>query len=212
LTRLAVVIGLIGASTGAARGQAGGLSAAGTVVSVDAKADTKPRFYGLVFDLTMADGSGLNSVGHNYRNDFVWYFEPAWNIGKMYLRGTRWQTLRLEARFSLTANVSGTDEANFSGYSNSTGPQGTCGNPSINDNGTVDPGSVAYCSPKPNNRRADYSDTFLTLRNPRIYTIPKIGVAINPSFRVVLPTSAESQYATLVMSLQPSPTHTISGG
>lgn len=207
LTRLAVVIGAIivvcGTST-KSWAQAGGLSAGTATVELDVKADAKPRFYGFTFDLTIADGSGLNSVGHNYRNDFVWYFEPAWNIGKMYLRGSRWQTLQLQARFSLTANVSGTDEASFSGYSNSTGPQGTCGNPSINDNGTVDPGSVAYCSPKPNNRRADYSDVFLTLRNPRIYTIPKIDVAINPSLRVVLPASAESQYATLIMSVQPS--------
>ncbi|MDB4967758.1 MAG: hypothetical protein JWN44_3447 [Myxococcales bacterium] len=207
LTRFAVVIGAIIGADAAGTGawaQSGGLSAGAATPTVEATASTKPRFYGFALDLTMADGSGLNSIGHNYRNDFVWYFEPTWNLGKMYLRGSRWQTLQLQARFSLTANVSGTDEANFSGYSNSTGPQGTCGNPSINDNGSVDPGSVAYCSPKPNNRRADYSDTFLTLRNPRIYTIPKVEVAINPSFRVVLPTSAESQYSTLIMSIQPS--------
>lgn len=202
LTRLALAIALCGASTAWADGA--GAPNTGAVTTVETS-NTPPRFYGLTFDLTMADGSGLNSVGHNYRNDFVWYFEPSWNIGQLYLRSTRWKTLSLAARFSVTANVSGTDEANFTGYSNSTGPQGTCGSPTINDNGgTLDPGTVAYCNPPPNNRRADYSDLWLTLRAPRVYKIPKIDVNVNPAFRVVLPTSLESQYATMVMSLTPS--------
>ena len=204
LTRLALAIAVFGAS---AQSWADGPGAPNTasVTSIESTGSGKPRFYGLTFDLTTADGSGLNSVGHNYRNDFVWYFEPAWNIGQMYLRGTRWRALQLQARFSVTANVSGTDEANFTGYSNSTGPQGTCGSPSINDNGgAVNPGTVAYCNPPPNNRRADYSDLWLTLRSPRIYTVPKIAVYLNPALRVVLPTSLESQYATMVMSFTPS--------
>ena len=142
------------------------------MTTVEATVNVQPRFYGFTFDLTTADGSGLNSAGHNYRNDFVWYFEPAWNIGQMYLRGTRWRTLQLQARFSLTANVSGTDEANFSGNSNAA-PPGTCPGTTINDNGTVDPGSVGYCNEASNTRRADYSDVWLTLRSPRVYTHPQ---------------------------------------
>ncbi len=180
-----------------------GYNTAASEVSKAGERAGSPRFYGFTFDLTMGDGSGLNSVGHNYRNDFVWYFEPAWNVGQMYLRGTRWRTLQLAARWSLTANVSGTDEANFSGQSNAT-PAGTCPGTTINGNGTVDPGSVGYCNPSANNRRADYSDLWLTLRAPHVYTIPKIDVYLNPAVRVVLPTSLESQYQTLVMSLTPS--------
>lgn len=206
LTRLAVAIACVGVGAGArAQGLSGYNTAASEAAEVSIKHDAVPRFYGLTFDLTTADGSGLNSVGHNYRNDFIWYFEPAWNVGRVYLPGTRWRTLQLSARFSVTANVSGTDEASFSGYANASGPQGTCGNPSINDQGgSVAPGTVAYCNPPPNNRRADYSDLWLTLRAPRLYTIPKIDVDVNPSFRVVLPTSAESLYATMVMSLTPA--------
>jgi len=206
LTRLALAIGLgivmVGASSQAMADGAGAPNT-GAVTSVEAVGSVKPRFDGLTFDLTTADGSGLNSAGHNYRNDLVWYFEPSWNIGQMYLRGTRWRTLQLQARFSLTANVSGTDEANFGGQSNAS-PPGTCPGTTINDNGSVDPGSVGYCNEQANNRRADYSDVWLTLRNPRVYTIPKIGVYLNPAFRVILPTSAESRYQTLVMSLTPS--------
>ena len=116
---LALAIFSVGASTGAWADGAGAPNT-GAVTTIDATASIRPRFYRFTFDLTTADGSGLNSAGHNYRNDFVWYFEPAWNIGHMYLRGTRWRSLQLQARFSLTANVSGTDEANFSGNSNAT--------------------------------------------------------------------------------------------
>ena len=201
-TRLALGILLVGASTGAWADGAGAPNT-GAVTTVETTVNTKPRFYGFTFDLTTADGSGLNSVGHNYRNDFIWYLEPSWNIGQMYLRGTRWRTLQLAARWSLTANVSGTDEANFSGQSNAS-PAGTCPGTTINDNGTVDPGSVGYCNENANTRRADYSDIWLTLRNPRIYTVPKIGVYLNPAFRVIVPASQESLYQTLVMSLTPS--------
>jgi hypothetical protein len=202
LTGLALGILIVGASAGA-RADGAGAPNTGAVTSIETTVNTKPKLYGFSFDLTTADGSGLNAVGHNYRNDFIWYFEPAWNIGQMYLRGTRWRTLQLQARFSVTANVSGTDEANFGGTSNAT-PAGTCPGTTINDSGQLDPGSVGYCNPAANNRRADYSDVWLTLRNPRVYTIPKIDVYLNPAFRVLLPTSMESRFQTLVMALTPS--------
>lgn len=203
LTRLLVATTLVSIGSGASAQSLSGYNTAASEVSKSGQREASPRFYGFTFDLTTADGSGLNSVGHNYRNDFVWYFEPAWNIGQMYLRGSRWRTLQLQARWALTANASGTDEANFSGNSNAS-PAGTCPGTSINGNGTVDPGSVGYCNPSSNTRRADYSDLWLTLRSPHLYTIPKINVALSPGFRVVLPTSMESQYQTLVMSLTPS--------
>ena len=78
---LALAIFIVGASTGAWADGAGAPNTA-AVTTIDATANIKPRFYGFTFDLTTADGSGLNSAGHNYRNDFVWYFEPAWNIGQ----------------------------------------------------------------------------------------------------------------------------------
>ena len=202
LTPLLVAAALVGIGS-SARAQLSGYNTAASEVTKTGERTGSPRFYGLTFDLTIGDGSGLNSVGHNYRNDFVWYFEPAWNIGQMYYRNTRWRGLQLAARFSLTANASGTDEANFSGHSNAT-PAGTCPGTTINDNGSVDPGSVGYCNPSPNQRRADYSDLWLTVRSPHVYTIPKIDVALSPAFRVVLPTSLESQYQTMVMSLTPT--------
>jgi hypothetical protein len=162
----------------------------------------------LHFDLSIYDGSGLNSVGENYRNDLSFYFEPSWDIGKAFsaLRRTRWKTLQLAARFVVTANLSGTDENAFSGNIN-TGPQGTCGNPSISGNGgVVDPGSVSYCNPASATRRADYSDFWLTLRAPSLYkySIPQYSFSISPSFRAIFPTSMESRFQTLIAAITPS--------
>lgn len=203
VTRLLVAMAFLGVGAPARAQSLSGYNTAASEASKSAERLGSPRFYGFTFDLTTGDSSGLNSVGHNYRNDFVWYFEPAWNLGQLYLRDTRWKYLQLQARFSLSANASGTDEANFAGQSNAA-PAGTCPGTSINDSGSVDPGSVGYCNPNANKRRADYSDLWLTLRSPRVYTIPKIDVVVNPALRVVLPTSLESQFQTMIMSLTPT--------
>src|SRR5579872_289906 len=42
------------------------------------------RFNGFSFDLTVGDGTGLNAVGHNYRNEVALYFEPKWNVGQRF--------------------------------------------------------------------------------------------------------------------------------
>jgi hypothetical protein len=51
------------------------------------------------------------------------------------------------------------------------------------------------------NHRWDYGDIWFTLGNPKIYTIPKLLININPSIRFVVPTSLESQYQTLLLGL-----------
>jgi hypothetical protein len=180
-------------TAGVARGQGAGLS-------VSAKgADKPPRFYGFTGEITFADASGLNAVGQNYRNDLTWYFQPRWQIGRMFLRGTRWAGLTLAARFIVTQNLTGVDPANFSGNGGPS-PMGTCGNPTVN-NGVLDPTTVQYCNYEQPARRTDYSDLWLTLAAPRVYTIPKIGFHINPSLRFILPTSVQSRQATTIMSI-----------
>jgi hypothetical protein len=162
----------------------------------------RPRFGGLHFDFTVANGSGLNAVGQNYRNDFTFYLEPSWSIGQMYLRNSKYfKNLTLAARLLVNQNVSGIDPGNFTGDVVS-GPQGTCwdGNPSTTG-GVVDAGSIPYCNPTPGPRRAAVSDLWLTLRAPAMFRIPKIDVTITPQFRVILPTSQQSQFQNLAMSL-----------
>src|SRR6185503_6339203 len=113
---------------------------------------------------------------------------------------------QLAARFVVTANLSGTDESAFGGNTHAT-PQGTCSNITPTSNGgVVDPGSVGYCNPATSNRRADYSDFWLTLRAPALYkySIPEYSFAINPSVRGIFPSSMESRYATLIASVTPS--------
>src|SRR5947208_1484598 len=61
------------------------VSSGGTAGTVEAKKEEPVRFYGLTFDFTLADSSGLNSIGHNYRNDLNFYFEPTWHVGAKYL-------------------------------------------------------------------------------------------------------------------------------
>jgi hypothetical protein len=200
--RVLLGLALVSGFSGLAFGDVGG-APTGTVVE-EAKIEKKVPFYGFSFDFTAADGTGLNSVGENYRNDLAFYFEPSWNVGARFFRGTWAKTFQIAARFAVTQELSGTDEASFNGVSNS-GPHGTCSNitPSING-GVVNPNMVGYCNPPPNDRRADYSDIWLTFRLPRAYTIPKALISISPSLRFYLPTSAQSRYQTLIMGLNPA--------
>lgn len=191
LIRLALVLGVLGMAS-SAYGQSAGLSA-----TTSAK---PPRFYGLSFDFTVADGSGLNAVGQNYRNDLNFYFEPTWNFGRLYLSNIKpLRNMHLAARFIVTQNLAGVDETNRTGTIN-TGPQGTCSDVGIM-NGVVDPTTVGYCNPPGADRRTDYSDLWLTLRAPRIYTIPKVDIGINPQIRLIVPTSLQSRNAHLASTL-----------
>jgi hypothetical protein len=181
------------------------LSGSQTAASVEADKQKETRFGGFTFDFTLADSTGLNAVGENYRNELDFYFEPTWHIGQKWMKNTRFKTFSLGARFSLVQPLSGTDESYYSGNTNISGPEGTCGNPQVSgQGGQLDPGSVSYCHPKSNDFRTDYSDIWLTVNNPNIYTIPKLGIQINPSIRFILPTSAESRYQTLEFALTPS--------
>ncbi len=199
--RLAILaVGFSFAVAGEARAQ----NAAAAAGAVTETADTKVVPYGgLAFDFTIADGSGLNGVGQNYRNDLAFYFEPTWNFGARFLAKTRFKTMALAARFILNQNLSGTDEGNFGGQTTAN-PQGTCSNLTPGQGGTIDPTQVRRCNPGTANRRADYSDVWLTLRWPRAFVIPKINVGINPSLRFILPSSLQSQFASLQVSITPA--------
>jgi hypothetical protein len=200
VAELAFAISLLGSAVARADAPLGDALAG---VSTE-QAPESLRFHGFTFDVTVGDGSGLNAVGQNYRNELAFYFEPKWNVGARFLADTRFKGLQLTGRFTLTQSLHGTDEAGFGAIANS-GPQGTCSNLITSSNGgQVDPGSVGYCNPSANNRRLDYSDVWLTIRDPDIYRIPKIGVGISPSLRFILPTSAESQYQTLNLALVPT--------
>ncbi|MEO6952032.1 MAG: hypothetical protein ABI321_09480 [Polyangia bacterium] len=173
---------------------------------VDVNKAESPKFGGFHFDLGIYDGSNLNSVGQNYSNALSFYFEPSWDIGRAFagLRRGPLKNLTLVGRFVMSAGLSGTEDGYFSGNTTSS-PQGTCSNTSISTNGGVlDPGSVQYCNPSSAHRRADYSDTWLTLRIPAVYKIPKALISISPALRFIFPSSAESRYQTLLVSITPS--------
>jgi hypothetical protein len=165
------------------------------------KADTV-RFGGLAFDFSISDSMGLNGVGQNYRNELNFYFEPRWDIGRKWFAGTRFRTFGIAWRFAVTQPLTGVDEGYFRGTGGLAGPQGTCGDPTIN-NGMLDATTVGYCNPQSNDYRTGYSDIWMTFRNPRIYTIPKLGININPSVRMFFPVSQESRYQTLQFALSP---------
>lgn len=200
LVVLGLVWGAIGTASIAHAGAGGQPTVSGSVEGESI--DKKVPFYGFSFDFTLADGTGLNSVGQNYRNDLAFYFEPSWNVGARFFRNTWAKTFSIAARFAVTQELSGTDEASFNGAANA-GPHGTCGTPTIN-NGVVDPTTVGYCNPAPNDRRADYSDLWLTFKLPKVYTIPKAEIGISPSLRFILPTSMQSRFQTLIMGITPS--------
>jgi hypothetical protein len=166
---------------------------AATATTVLAQKDEAPRFWGFSFDYSLYDGTGLNAT--NYTNSITQYFEPAWSPGKLWLRGTRFKTLTLAGRFALTRALAGYDDANFSQYSDN-GYAVRCSNLQVSSTGTVDPNAVQRCQYSAN-YRWDYGDIWLTVKNPKIVTIPFLKVDINPSLRFILPTSLESQYQTL---------------
>jgi hypothetical protein len=176
-----------------------------TAVVVEKKKDDFVHYYGLGFDFTASDTSGLNAVGHNYSNSLAFYFEPTWRFGAKFFKNTWAKTLTLSGRFVVTQALSGLDEAGFSGDTNLKGPQGTCANitPSAQGGQVYVDSSFSYCNPAGANRRVDYGDIWLTLKAPRIYTIPKVDIAINPSIRLVLPSSLESQFQTLQAAITP---------
>jgi hypothetical protein len=199
LARTALVASIFSAATSYAQSNANSPTAG----AVDKKQEDV-RFGGFGFDFTMSDSMGLNGVGQNYRNELNFYFEPRWDIGKKWMKNTRFRTFGIGVRFSLTQPLTGVDEGYFNGNSNLQDPQGTCGSPQINQNGSLDPTTVGYCNPQRNDFRTGYSDIWLTIRNPKIYTIPKLEVNINPSFRMFLPVSQESLYQTLQFAIAPS--------
>lgn len=195
-----LVVTLSLAGSGVARAQ----NAAAAAGAVTESASTKVVPYGgLSLDFTIADGSGLNAVGQNYRNDLAFYIEPTWNFGARFLAKTRFKTMALAARFIVNQNLSGTDEGNFNGQTQAN-PQGTCSDITTGPGGVVDPTQVRRCNPPTAGRRADYSDVWLTLRWPRAYVIPKINVGINPSLRFIFPSSLQSQFNTMQVSITPA--------
>jgi hypothetical protein len=119
------------------------------------------------------------------------------------LHDSRFRNLSIGARFVVTQELAGTSDEFFGGNSNAT-PARTCSNLQPGDGGIIDPSQVQRCNPQANDRRADYSDLYLTVRNPKIYTIPKLRVSLNPAFRFIFPTSAESRYQTLRLGITPS--------
>jgi hypothetical protein len=196
LIRLAFAVSVLGMAA-AAYGQSTGLVVTGGKGPAQA-----PRFYGFTFDFTVSESSGLNAVGQNYQNDLLFYLEPSWNIGRQFLRDSKyWRNLTLAGRFVVTQNLAGIQAQNFNGTANA-GPSGTCwtGSPS-ETGGVVNPNTIPYCNPVGNDRRTDYGDIWLTLRAPRLFTIPKAGLPINPQFRVILPVSAQSRFSNLAMSM-----------
>ena len=156
------------------------------------------RFWGFGLDWSFWDDNTLNTA--SYRNDIANLFLPRWDIGEVAFRGTPFHSLSLGGRFVVTRALTGYDDTGYSGQ-NSGGPITPCSNLTPSANGTVDVTKVQRCNYGNNPDRTDYSDVLLSLSNPSIATIPKLGININPSITLTLPASAQSQLATLQAGL-----------
>lgn len=162
------------------------------------QAAVAPRFGGFGLDVSVSDGSSLNFVGQNYRNDLSLQLDPSFSVGKRYLAASpTWSKLALFARFSVSQTLFGTDPSSF-GAEVGGGPLAPCSNltPSA-QGGTIDPAAVERCDPATGDRRTDYSDVWLGASLPRFATIPRVNVAVSGSTRFVLPVSAQSRFQTL---------------
>lgn len=161
--------------------------------SAPAKVEAPPKHAGFMFDYTVLDSSSLNTV--NYTNQAINYFEPMWAVGKAFLANTPFSHLEIDGRWTLTRTFAGYDPVAV----HPTGDLGyapRCSNLAQAGNGNLDPNSVQRC-PTSADYRWNSGDIWLTVKNPGIYTIPGLDVKVNPSIRFILPTSIESQYATL---------------
>jgi hypothetical protein len=194
LLALAVVV-----AAGWSRPAAAQLANALTGSTADETTDT--ALGGFDMELTLSDSSGLNAVGENYRNELSTYFEPRWAAGRALFRGGLLRRLSLSGRFVLTRALSGTGDESF-GSSAPGGPVIPCSDviPSSNG-GVIDPGQVRRCNPEAAGRRTDYSDVWLTAGLPRTTIVPRAGLDLSSSLRLVLPVSAQSRFATLRFGL-----------
>jgi hypothetical protein len=194
LSRASVAVALAGGLVSARPAQAQLTNAlTGTAATAD---DT--IMGGFDVDLTLSDSSGLNTVGENYRNELSMYLEPRFALGKRLFKESKvWSKLSLSGRFVLTRGLTGTSEEGFGSNVNA-GPLVPCSSPTPSaEGGLIDPNQVARCHPAANSRRFDYSDIWLNLGLPRFAKIPAANIDVSTSLRFVIPTSAESQFATL---------------
>jgi hypothetical protein len=148
---------------------------------------------GVMFDYTILDNTSLNTL--NYTNQIIHYFEPSWALGKFALDGTAFSKLMISGRLSLTNNLAGYDPAAFE-PNGDLGPATPCSTVKQSGSGVVDPNSIQRCETN-GLHRSQWSDVWLTAALPRAATIPETGIHVSPSFRLILPTSLEAQFATL---------------
>ena len=158
----------------------------------------KLRFYGLSMDFAAYDTSATNAT--YYYNTLDMYFLPTWAVGRLAFKGTRFERLALSGRFTLSRPLAGYDEAYFNQYADQ-GPLTPCSNLTTStQGGTINPADVQRC-PHNAQYRWDYSDIQLIVSNGRLFTIPGVKINFNPSIIFGLPTSLQSRFATLRLTM-----------
>jgi hypothetical protein len=192
------IIPLLGAALLAPVALANPVAGTSTATEVTYGASGPVSYKGLSVDLSVQDSSGLNAI--NYNNSIYMLFEPAWSVGQLFFRKTPFAGLRLAGRLPLTYTMAGYDPSAVVPNSDH-GVPGSCSNLTPSTNGNIDVSQVQRCSYK-NTYRPTPGDFGLTLSNPGLFTIPGIGVKINPSVRLALPLSYESRYATMRFAIQ----------
>ncbi len=166
--------------------------------TVDARAEAPPSLLDVAkLDLSLFDSSTLNTA--NVLNQGALYIEPSVRFGKLLFPGTRFARMNLAARFVLTRTFTGYDDSGVE-PNGDLGFAPRCSNLTTSSNGTIDPAGVNRCETSAA-YRTTLADTWLTLGLPGIYTVPKLDVGLNPSLRLVLPTSPTSRYATRLFAL-----------
>lgn len=160
----------------------------------------KPPFYGLGFEVSAWNSTGLWFGGGAYRNEFGFMLMPNWNIGRSLIGKGPLRTMNLSARFFFNAPVAGFDDSYQTGDAPSVSDQRPC---ALNVDSTLRQQDLPRCPWGRGARRADYSDLQLILVNPRIYNVPTLKVHLDPSLIVTLPVSAQSRLQSMVMQFTP---------
>ena len=172
-------------------------AAAGTPVAgastAAAAADAPATFKGFDLRLTVFSSSGVFFGAEGYTNTLTLWFEPSYALGKQLFAGKFLEPLTVGLRLPLEVELAGTDPR-FRG-------------PSFSSSALFgSPEQAVLASAAAQNRQIDgtehrpvvVGDTWLSVSDPKLFVIPRVGIEVGAGARFVLPTSASSRNAGLV--------------
>ncbi len=152
---------------------------------------------------------GMTGVNTDYEGGYLslsYQFKPVWHFGKLISPKGWLRNLRLELRLNVSHQPVGYSAMYIDGNVDPRYRFATADELSklVNDRGGFvysRRGQMVYTVNTRGNRVARLSDLMLSLVHGNLYTIPKAKIAIDGLVRLMLPTSVQSQNASLYLAI-----------